>query len=53
MATLVRLKSPFNGEVISMEFAEGQTPTLEAFIQAGFVRVDEPKAKAKRKDDEA
>lgn len=52
-ATLVRLKSPFNGEVIAMEFVGTQPPTLAALLQIGFERVDDPKAKPKRKDDEA
>jgi hypothetical protein len=39
---------------VSIEFVEGRSPTLEAVLQAGFVRVDEePKSKAKRKDDAA
>lgn len=39
--SLVKLKSPFNGEIVAMEFGEGTTPTLDAMLQAGFVRVDD------------
>jgi hypothetical protein len=55
---IVRLKSPFNGEIRAWEFVDGRLPTgetLSALVQAGFIVVeDEPvKPKAKRKDDAA
>jgi len=39
-AQLVKLRSPFNGEVVQMEFGPGRTPTLEAMVAAGFTRVE-------------
>jgi hypothetical protein len=55
---IVRLKSPFNGEIRAWEFVDGRLPTgetLEAMVRGGFVVVDESplKPKAKRKDDAA
>jgi hypothetical protein len=46
---IVRLRSPFNGEVVSMEFEAGRVPTLETLLAAGFVREDEPAPKSKGK----
>lgn len=50
--SLVRLKSPFNGEIVSMEFIGHQPPTLEALLAIGFERVDEPKGKPKKKPED-
>jgi hypothetical protein len=41
----VRLRSPFNGEVIPFEFVAGQVPTLETMLAAQFVRVDDDPVK--------
>jgi hypothetical protein len=40
-ARTIRLRSPFNGEVFSMEFVPGVPPTLETMLAAAYVRVDD------------
>ena len=54
--SIVKLKSPFNGDIITREFIKGRMvtgETLEAIIQAGYVLIDEEtQPKAKRKDAE-
>jgi hypothetical protein len=40
-ARIIRLRSPFNGEVFSMEFVPGVPPTLETMLAAAYVRVDD------------
>jgi hypothetical protein len=43
---IVKLRSPFNGQVFEMVFSPGQVPTLDTMLTAGFERVeDEPKSK--------
>lgn len=45
-AQRIALRSPFNGEVILMEFLPGVPPTLETLLAAGFVRIESnPKSK--------
>jgi hypothetical protein len=39
---VVRLKSPFNGEVKAFELQAGVPPTLETLLARGYV-IDEPK----------
>jgi hypothetical protein len=53
-AQLVKLRSPFNGEVVTMEFGPGRTPTLEAMVAAGFTRVEpeNPHARARKKPED-
>lgn len=46
-AQLVKLRSPFNGEVITMEFVPGQLPTLETMLAAKYIRVDDDPVKLK------
>ncbi len=48
---LVKLKSPFNGEVFVMEFVPGVPPTLDAMLLAKFTRVDDAPTKKARKED--
>jgi hypothetical protein len=46
----VMLRSPFNGEVITMTFLPGVPPTLDTMLRAGFVQVDAPKSKPRQKE---
>ena len=39
---IITLRSPFNGEVIQIESERVAPAMLDAMIQAGFVRLDEP-----------
>lgn len=44
------LRSPFNGETITMKFIPGVPPTLETMLQANYVIVNEPKGKSRSKE---
>jgi hypothetical protein len=46
---VVKLRSPFNGEVFQMKLVAGTPPTLETLLAAKFELVDdEPPQKVKR-----
>lgn len=45
----VMLRSPFNGETITMTFIPGVPPTLDTMLQAGYV-LQTPKTKIRQKE---
>jgi hypothetical protein len=49
-ARVVKLRSPFNGEVFAMEFLPGVPPTLEAMRACDFVVVEDDPKKSRKED---
>ena len=42
IASLVQLRSPFNGEIWTFSLVEGTPPSVETLLAAGFTRVEDP-----------
>lgn len=47
---VIMLRSPFNGETISVSAESCQPAMLEAMISAGFVHLNAPKSKPRQKE---
>lgn len=44
---IVKLRSPFNGEVFPMRFIDGIPPTLDVMVTAGYELVEDEPIKSK------